>query len=277
MKIVVVIPTYNEAGYLGTLIDGLFAQRIGDGVDLHILIVDDASPDGTAEVAAAAGRRWPRRVEVLPRSGKLGLASAYASGFDHAMRGGADYIGQMDGDGSHDPSALPRMYAALAGSDLVIGSRYVPEVGGDRRVGWYRRAGSRVANLAVLRCLRQLPVRDPTSGYRLWRRAALQRVDPVHRVRSRGYGFQVETAFLAACCGCRMTEVPIEFNDRRAGRSKMTFLVQLKTVAEIAAVPRTHRDLADAWRRRQASQASPPVDTMTESTPAPEERKRAVP
>ena len=272
VKLVAVIPTYNEAGSLGGLIEALFAQRVAP-CDLHVLVVDDASPDGTAEVAEAVGRRWPGRVDVLRRSAKRGLAAAYVAGFEHALQGGAAYVAQMDGDGSHDPRALPEMLAAIGGADLVVGSRYAPGDSRDFRQGYYRRIVSRLVNRAVVRVVPRLPISDPTSGFRLWRRAALVRVDPARRVRARAYGFQVEMAFLAATCGCRLAEIPIHFGERHSGRSKMTLGVQLRTVCEIGALTWVHRDTAVAPRvspeaERQESRTGASVDLPTALGPA---------
>ena len=264
MKLVAVIPTYNEAGHLGALLDALFAQPLGS-CDLHVLVVDDASPDGTADVAIAAGRRWPGRVEVMRRTAKQGLGSAYVAGFSHVLNVGADLIAQMDADGSHEPGVLPRMLAAVSQADVVVGSRYTPGDSRDSRRGRYRRAISRLGNAAVVRLLPRLPISDPTSGFRMWRRAALLRIDPARRVRSRAYGFQVEMAFLASTCGCRIAEIPIDFRERRAGRSKMTLRVQLRTIREIAALP---------WRQLDIPSESPPGPEAADDRAArtPEER-----
>jgi len=240
VKLVAVIPTYNEAGTLGALIDGLVAH-CPDACELHVLVVDDASPDGTADIAAAAARRWPGRVQLLSRPVKQGLALAYVAGFARALADGADYVLQMDADGSHDPAAVPSMLAALDRADVVIGSRYAAGDGRDSRDGYYRRTISRLANRTVVRFLSPLPTSDPTSGFRLWRRDALLRIDPMRQVRARAYGFQVEMAVLAARAGCRFAEVPIHFGDRRAGRSKMTPYVQLRTTCEIVVLPWLHR------------------------------------
>src|SRR5262249_50686901 len=136
------------------------------------------------------------------------------------------------------------LLAAIADADVVIGSRYVPDHGRDFRDGYYRRTISRLANRLVVWLIPRLRTSDPTSGFRLWRRAALQGIDPTRRARARDYGFQVEMASPAATAGCRFAEVPIHFGDRRAGRSKMTLAVQLRTTAEILSLPWVHRGLA---------------------------------
>lgn len=235
VKIVTVIPTYNEAGNVGALIDALLAQPFA-GHSMEVLIVDDASPDGTADRAAAAGGRWPGRVEVLRRRRKDGLSAAYVAGFERALESGAGCIVQMDADGSHDPATIAPMIDALAAADVVIGSRYAPGNSLDSRAGWYRRAISRLGNRTIAQLLPLHGVSDPTSGFRAWRREALLQIDPRRRLRSHAYGLQVEMAFLAASQGCRIAEIPIHFCDRRTGRSKMTLAVQLQTIWEIASL-----------------------------------------
>jgi dolichol-phosphate mannosyltransferase len=245
VKAVIVIPTYNEAGNLGALLDRLLAQAAAP-YELHALVVDDASPDGTADVAAAAGRRWPGRVAVLRRTAKTNLADAYRAGFAHVLAGDAEAIGQMDADGSHDPAVVPAMLERLAAADLVIGSRYAPGDGRDSRDGAYRRVVSRIANQVIMRSLFRIPITDPTSGFRLWRRAALQRIDPVRRIRARAYGIQAELALLAEASGCRVVEVPIHFTTRTTGHSKMTMAVQLRTAIEILSLPWAQSDAITA-------------------------------
>ena len=245
MKLVAVIPTYNEADHLGALLEQLFAQPLSPAT-LHVLVVDDGSPDGTAAIADAAARRWPGRIAVLRRAAKQGLASAYVAGIDRALQDGAELILQMDADGSHEPAALPRLLAAIADADLAIGSRYAAGDSRDFR-DRYHGAVSRWVNRAVGRCLPHLAVRDTTSGFRLWRRAALLRIDAGRAVRTRDYGFQVEMTVLAAAAGCRLVEVPIHFQERHAGTSKMTLPVQLHTAWEIAGV---------AWRQRGRARAA---------------------
>lgn len=209
---VVVLPTYNERGSLARVLEGVRAA----GFDA--LIVDDASPDGTGELAdALAG--GDDGVHVRHRPTKAGLGSAYREGFAWALAGGYDVIGQMDADGSHDPRDLPRLAWTLAGCDVVIGSRWVP--GGDV-VGWpaSRRWLSQTAG-AYVRAATGLPLADPTAGYRLWRTAALTRLG-VGRLASDGYAFQVETALTAWQAGFRLMEAPIVFTERRAGQSKLS-------------------------------------------------------
>ncbi len=217
MKATVVVPTYEERDSLPPAVAGILAQPGAFGV----LIVDDASPDGTGEVADRLAREHPGRVAVLHRPRKEGLGRAYADGFVRALADGADLVFQMDADLSHDPAALPALRAPLEGgkADLVLGSRYVAS-GATEGWGPGRRLLSRWGSFYA-RTLLRLPVRDLTGGFKGWRRDLLEAVDP-RAAAARGYAFQVETTFRAARAGARILEVPILFAERREGRSKMT-------------------------------------------------------
>ncbi len=215
-----VIPTYNEAENLPPLLARLFAQPL----DLQVLIVDDNSPDGTGQVAEALRRAYPGRLEVLHRQDKAGLGPAYRAGFRYVLEQGAAVVGQMDADLSHAPERLPAMYEALAKADVVLGSRYVPGGGLDPNWSWWRRFLSWGGNLYA-RTILGLPIRDVTGGYRLWKRHVLETI-PLERVQSTGYVFQVEMIYLAHRLGFHIVEVPIFFQDRVRGTSKMSFAVQ---------------------------------------------------
>ena len=172
VKLVAVIPTYNEAGTLGALIDGLVAH-CPDACELHVLVVDDASPDGTADVAAAAARRWPGRVQLLSRPAKQGLALAYVAGFARALADGADYVLQMDADGSRDPAAVPEHARRTRPGRRRDRSHARPAMGAIRATattGGPSAASPTARSCASCRRFR----RDPTSGFRLWRRDALR-------------------------------------------------------------------------------------------------------
>lgn len=223
MKATVVVPTYDEKDTLPGTVAGILEQPGEFGV----LVVDDASPDGTGEVARGIAAKYPARVAVLHRPGKQGLGRAYADGFARALADGADLVFQMDADGSHDPAALPALRAPLerGEADLVLGSRYVPG-GGTEGWGAARRLLSRWGSFYARTWLR-LPVRDLTGGFKGWRRATLEGVHP-GTAAARGYAFQVETTFRAARAGARILEVPIRFTERRAGRSKMTLGIALE-------------------------------------------------
>lgn len=211
----IVVPTFNEADTIEPLVEAVLASVGPAG---RVLVVDDASPDGTGEVADRLAQR-DERVRVLHRAGKLGLGPAYVAGFGEALRGGAELVVQMDADLSHDPADVPRLIDAARDADLVVGSRYVAggEVAdwGPARKG-ISRWGSRYAR-AVL----GLGVQDMTSGFKCWRREALEGIE-LASVRSQGYAFQVEMTYRADRAGFRIVEVPITFRDRRVGESKMS-------------------------------------------------------
>lgn len=245
MRITLVIPTYNEAENLPRLAEALFALPLPE---LSLLVVDDASPDGTGQVAEALNRRWPGRVRVLHRPGKLGLGSAYIQGFRLALQE-ADAVGQMDADFSHPPAKVLELAQALESCDLAIGSRYVPGGSLDERWPFWRRWLSGFGN-AYARTLLALPLRDATGGFRLWRREALLRL-PLERVRSNGYVFQVEMAYLAHLLGLRIREIPIHFADRRWGQSKMNLRIQIEAAYRVWLLPGQYADL----RRRTRLQS----------------------
>jgi dolichol-phosphate mannosyltransferase len=233
---VVIIPTYNERPNLERLVAEL--MRIED---LHVLVVDDASPDGTGTEADRLAATNGGRVSVLHRAGARGLGLSYIDGMQAVLRTEATHICQMDADFSHDPADIPRLLTASAEADLVIGSRYV--AGGELR-NWpaHRVALSRFANLYV-RSITRLPVRDCTSGFRCWRRELLGRL-PLDRVVSDGYAFQVEMAWQAYHAGGQITEVPIVFVERRQGASKMSGGVIVESMLlpwRLAARPRRGR------------------------------------
>lgn len=210
----VVVPTYNELANLPVLTAGLMEQP-----NLRLLIVDDQSPDGTGRLADQLASEHSGRMRVLHRTGHRGLGRSYVDGLREALREPVDVICQMDADLSHDPGQLPALIAAADESDVVIGSRYVP---GGRIVNWplRRRLLSRFAN-GYVRTVTRLVVRDCTSGYRCWRRDALASL-PLDRLTSDGYAFLVEMLYVAARRGCRVSEVPITFVERRLGESKLS-------------------------------------------------------
>ena len=234
-----ILPTYDEAASLERVIAGARAALAGE--DLHVLVVDDASPDGTGALAERLG------ADVLHRPAKLGLGSAYVAGFARALAGGAELVCQMDADGSHDPAALPALIAlARGGADLALGSRYVP---GGGVVGWHpaRRAISR-AGCLYARAVLRVPVRDLTGGLKTWRAGALRAIEPA-TVRSQGYAFQVELTYRALCRGLRVIEAPIVFRERDAGRSKMTARIALEAAWLVPALRSSSRpDLPTSTR-----------------------------
>jgi dolichol-phosphate mannosyltransferase len=205
MKSIVVTPTYNERENIPVLIERLSAHGV------PVLVVDDGSPDGTAELAREAG------AQVLEREGKLGLASAYVAGFQRALELGAERIVQMDADLSHDPDDVPRLIEACQG--LALGSRYV-EGGGTRNWPLNRRVLSRGGSL-YSRLMLGLPQRDLTGGFKCWEASLLRKVLTTP-VRSQGYAFQVEMTLRAVRTGAQVVEVPILFTERVEGASKMS-------------------------------------------------------
>jgi len=213
-RIWVVLPTFNEIENLGQMLRAIAALDS----DLRVLVVDDASPDGTGELAEGLARE-SERIHVVRRAGERGLGTAYRAGFGHALRAGADGVITMDCDFSHDPRAIPALLEAARAADVVIGSRYVA---GGRIDKWTfrRRVLSASAN-RFARALFDLPARDCTSGFRLYRREVLEAI-PWERVRSTGYAFLVETLYWASQQkSVRIREVPIRFVDRERGQGKM--------------------------------------------------------
>jgi len=224
MRVLVVLPTYQEADNIAIVLRRLRAD--GGGVD--VLVVDDASPDGTAEKAERLAAELGH-VEVLRRSGKLGLGSAYRLGFAWGLEHGYDVLMEMDADLSHDPAAVPSLVAAVAqGADAAIGSRYVPG-GSIPDWSWHRRLLSRWGNVYAARMLR-LPVHDATSGFRAYRAPVLAAMD-LDAVRADGYGFQIEMTMRADRAGARFHEVPISFTDRTVGTSKMSSRIIVEALA----------------------------------------------
>ena len=242
MRITVVTPTYNEAENLPKLVSALFSLPL----DINVLVVDDNSPDGTGRVADELVSKYPGRIEVLHRPGKMGLRSAYLNGFQKVMDGSVDAIVQMDADFSHDPSALLDMASLLRVNDVVLGSRYVNGGSVDERWPLWRRSLSAFGNYYA-RTILGLPLHDVTTGYRMWRRETLQQV-PFERIQSNGYVFLVEMAYLAHCLEFKIGEAPIYFADRRWGKSKMSIKIQMEAAFRIWQVWWHYRDLRKAGR-----------------------------
>jgi len=216
MKTLVVLPTYNESA---TIAETLRRIRASATHTIDVLVVDDNSPDGTADLADALAAELGG-IEVLRRPAKTGLGSAYREGFKIGLARGYEALVEMDADLSHDPSALGDLLAELeGGADIAIGTRYMPG-GKIPDWSWHRRAISRGGNLYA-RWMLGLAARDATSGYRAYHRRALERIN-LTAVRADGYGFQIEMAYRVARAGGILAEVPIEFRDRTLGRSKMS-------------------------------------------------------
>ena len=221
-----ILPTYNESENIEAIV-GAALEHLGQAAAEHrILIVDDGSPDGTGHIADRLAAEHAA-VEVHHRPGKGGLGPAYLAGFARALEGGADLVIEMDSDFSHDPADLPRLIAAAADADVVLGSRYVAG-GGVTDWGLLRRFVSR-AGSAYARVVLGVPVRDLTGGFKCFRRTVLETLD-LDAVHANGYAFQIELTYRAARAGFSITEVPIVFRDRREGESKMTPRIALEAV-----------------------------------------------
>lgn len=226
VQVLIITPTYNEHDNLETFVQQVLAQL----PDARVLVIDDASPDGTGQLAdrlAAADSR----VHVMHREGKLGLGSAYLAGFRWALQRDFDVVFEMDTDLSHDPAHLPAFLEALhQGADVVVGSRNIPG-GGTEGWGVGRHVLSKGGSL-YSRTILGLRVRDLTSGYKAFRREVLQALD-LDAVRSEGYAFQIELTYRAILRGFRVDEVPIRFVDRRAGHSKMSRKIFLEAITMV--------------------------------------------
>lgn len=221
MRTLIVLPTYEEALNIVDLLGRVRAVA----PEADILVVDDSSPDGTADLARKAATELGQ-IDVLVRPVKDGLGNAYRAGFRVAIDRGYDTLVQMDADFSHDPADLPRLLAALDdGAEAVIGSRYVPG-GSVPHWPWYRRALSKYGNLYACVVL-GMTVHDATAGFRAYRADALEAID-VFTTRAKGYGFQIETAYRVSRSGRRLTEVPVVFTDRVRGHSKMSLQVMVE-------------------------------------------------
>lgn len=223
MKIIAVIPTFNEAGNIASLVSELFELNIRG---FHILIVDDASTDGTDLIIDRLAAESKGRLAALHRKGQRGLGLSYIDGFKWALENGADVIVQMDADFSHQPTDVPRLIKALKHGDVVVGSRYVSGSGIAKGWGMARESLSRTANVFARTILSLKKVKDLTSGFKVWRRSALESID-LSRVKSNGFVFQVEMAYLSELVGLTVIETPIFFADRKVGESKMNLKVKI--------------------------------------------------
>jgi dolichol-phosphate mannosyltransferase len=213
----VIIPTYNEKENIADILGHVFRLEPA----FHALVVDDGSPDGTATIVKELQQRWPDRLHLMERSGKLGLGTAYIAGFKWAIARGYDFIFEMDADFSHDPDDLVRLYKACAeqGADMSVGSRYV-KGGQVKDWSWDRIVLSFGASLYV-RSILWLGVRDTTAGFVCYRRHVLERL-ALDEIKFIGYAFQIEMKYRAKLAGFRIIEVPITFIDRQKGKSKMS-------------------------------------------------------
>ena len=238
----VCIPTYNERDNVEALVTAVRRSLDDAGIDGHVLIVDDGSPDGTGQIADRMSAADPK-VHVLHRTSKEGIGPAYVAGFRHALANGADLILEMDCDFSHNPADVPRLIAAAADADLVLGSRYAAG-GGVADWGLLRRAISRGGCLYAQTILRTRQ-KDLTGGFKCFRREVLEAI-ALDEVAGQGYGFQIEMTYRALLLGFRVVEVPITFTDRTVGESKMSGAI---VVEAATLVPRVRRRLGPLPRR----------------------------
>ncbi len=247
-KTMVVMPTYNEIENLPLIVKALFELPVDD---LNILVVDDNSPDGTGRLADELAAAHPGRLFVLHRTQKAGLGPAYIAGFKEALRLGADYIIQMDADFSHQPKYIPELLKAIETQDLIIASRFAKGGSVDETWSFYRKLLSWFANRVYTPLILGIQVYDATGGYRIWRRATLIGLD-LDRIRSNGYIFQVEMAYVASRLGFRVGEIPIYFPDRKLGQSKMDIRIQIEAAARVWQVMWRHHTLTPQSRRTTA-------------------------
>ncbi len=266
MNLVIVIPTYNEAANIEAITAELLALPAIKG-EKHILIVDDDSPDGTGDIAEALAERNPGKVSVLHRYKDPGLGRAYIDGFRRALDMGADVIVQMDADFSHSPQYIPTFLDILEKHedvDVVVGSRYV--AGGllDEQWSWWRRFLSWWANAIYTRLILNLNVKDGTAGFKAWRRETLEGIG-LDRIDSNGYVFQVEMAYVAERLGYKTMEIPIYFEDRRIGKSKMSIPVKIEAALRTWQIRMKHRHLTPADRMPTSSQSSAVSEVVASS------------
>ena len=225
MKTMVVMPTYNEADNLVKIVAELMTLGLDE---LEILIVDDNSPDGTGQIAEELATEYGNRIHVIHRQGKMGLGTAYITGFRYALDNDAEYVIQMDADFSHSPSYIPLFLEKMSECDVVIGSRYAAGGRVDERWSPWRRFLSWGGNFYA-RVVTGLGIRDTTGGFRCFRRQALLDLN-LDRIRSEGYAFQIEVAYACHKKGLRLCEIPIYFEDRSMGLSKMSSRIILEAM-----------------------------------------------
>lgn len=254
LRLTVVIPTFNEAENLPKMAAALWNLAIPG---LQLLVVDDQSPDGTGQIADQLVAEYQAKhpaaerpfLQVIHRQGKGGLGTAYVAGIQRALAEGADFVVQMDADFSHSPSYIPKMLEIMqsTGVDVVIGSRYVAGGSLDEGWSWWRRFLSWWANL-YSRFILGLTIRDMTAGFKLWKRSALLGIG-LERIRSNGYTFQVEMAYLCEKLGYQLLEIPIHFEDRRIGQSKLDIPVKIESAWRTWQIRWRYRDLGQSLRR----------------------------
>ena len=250
----IVLPTYNESANIVRLIPALFELNVAE---LHVLVVDDNSPDGTGKIVETLAEQvdYAGRLHVLRRPQKQGLAPAYVQGFSLALSRGADYVIQMDADLSHQPKYIPGLLRQVQDYDIVIGSRYAAGGSVDDSWGPLRKLLSWWANRVYAPTILRIPIRDATGGFRIYRRDALLGMD-MRRVKANGYVFMVEMIYVAHQLGYRIGEIPIHFPDRQYGDSKMSSAIALEAALRVWQIRLRHRQLRPTDRRAAAEPAA---------------------
>lgn len=236
-QVAIVIPTYNEAGNLPALAERLFALGIPN---MKIIIIDDNSPDGTAEIAKELNHKFDQRLELIERDSKQGLGTAYVRGFRQALDGGADYVLQMDADLSHEPEYIPDFIEALKEADVVVGSRYTTGGGIDEKWSIKRRLLSSMGNIGI-RMASGLKVKDSTTGFKAFRASTLRSLK-MSDFRCKGFGFQAEVAYACQQQGHKVVEYPITFYDRSKGQSKMSINIMLEAIWRLTLLRWNHQN-----------------------------------
>ena len=230
---IIIVPTYNEAENIEKLAGSIRSYL----PSVTILVIDDNSPDGTAAIVKSLIKNDPK-VDIIERPGKMGLGSAYIAGFKYALEREFEYIFEMDADFSHNPAHLPKFLEAIKEADLVIGSRYVPG-GGVRNWSVLRKLIS-LGGSIYSRLILSLPYKDLTGGFKCFRRRTLQAID-LDRIYSEGYSFQIEMTYHAHNLGFRVREVPIIFEDRTGGKSKMSNKIFFEAIYRVWQIRLTSR------------------------------------
>jgi dolichol-phosphate mannosyltransferase len=238
LNLFVITPTYNEAQNIPSLANQILALPV-DGI--HLLIVDDNSPDGTGQIAEKLREKIPESISVIHRTGKLGLGSAYIEGIKKALLSGAHAIAQIDADLSHPPELLVELYESLDHADVALGSRYIAGGSVDKNWPFWRKSLSAFGNFYA-RTILNLPVRDVTGGFRVWRSEVLRKM-PLNRIRSNGYAFLIELTYVANLLNFSFVECPFYFPNRESGRSKMSLRIQLEAAYRVWRMRWEYRDL----------------------------------
>jgi len=225
-KIFIVIPTYKEKSNIEKLLKDIFDLKIEN---LHILVVDDNSPDGTGQLVEELKSKY-KNLEIIHRPKKMGLGTAYVEGFKYALTNGADFIFEMDADFSHQPKSIKDFLSAIKDYDLVLGSRYVE---GGRIVNWniFRRLISRLGNIYA-QIILSLPIKDLTGGFKCYRRQVLESIN-LDDLSSVGYNFQIETTYKVYKLGFKIKEIPIVFTERALGKSKFDFKIIFESFLKV--------------------------------------------